>query len=141
MGLVNYPSHLLYPIPLFHSSCVFAHLLLCLSHLLPGLFLISSFLLLFLISIVSNSFLIFSNIPYQISCYPIYTVVLLYIFLVILLHNLLSSSSSLFFWPLLYILPQTYLLILAHFPDFSLVPKYFLLLYNPSIVLGIYLFL
>ena len=141
MDLINYPSHLLHPIPLFYSSCVFAHLLLCLPHFLSGLFLMSPFLLLFLISIVSNFFPIFPNIPYQISCHSIHTVVLLYIFLVILLHNLLSSSSSLFFWPLLHILPQTYLLILVYSLDFSLVLKYLLLLYNPSIVLGIYLFL
>ena len=140
MDLVNCPFYLLYSIPLFHSYCFFAYLL-CSPYLLPGLFLISSFLLLFLISIISNSFPIFSNIPYQISCHSIYIVVLLYIFLVILFHDLLSSFSSLFFQPLLYIFSQIYLLILAHSPDFLLVPKCFFLLYNPSIILDIYLFL
>ena len=96
MDLVNCPFYLLHSIPLFHSYCFFAYLL-CSPYLLPGLFLISSFLLLFLISIISNSFPIFSNIPYQISCHSIYIVVLLYIFLVILFHDLLSSFSSLFF--------------------------------------------
>ena len=97
IGLINYLSHFLHPILLFYLSCVFAHLLLCLPHLLPGLFLISLFLFLFLISIIFSFFPIFPNIPYQISCHPIHIVVLLYIFLVILLCDLLPSSSSLFF--------------------------------------------
>jgi len=141
IGPVNYPFCFLYPIFLFYLLQILTHFLLSLLYPFLGLFLMFSFLLLFLISIVFNSFPIFPNILYQIFCYPIYTVVLLYIFLVILLCDFLSSSFSLFFWSLLCILFQTYLLILVHSPDFSLVPKCLLLLYNLSIVPGIYLFL
>jgi len=97
MGLVNYLSCFLYSILLFYSSCIFACLLLSLSYLFPRLFLIFLFFLLFLISIISNFFSIFSNIPYQIFCYPIHIVVLLYISLVILLLNLLLCFFFLFF--------------------------------------------
>ena len=128
IGPVNHPFCLLYSILLPYLLQILAHFLFSLLYPFLGLFLIFPFFLLFLISIVSNSFPIFPNIPYQISYHPIYIVVLLYIFLVILLCNLLSSSFSLFFWPLLCIFSQTYLPTLAHSLDFLLVPKCLLLL-------------
>ena len=79
-----------------------------------------------------------SNLLYQISYYPIYIVVLLYIFLVILFYDLLSSSFSLFFWPLLCILSQTYLPTLVYSPDFPLVSRYSSLAWDNLIILQVW---
>jgi len=86
-----------------------------------------------------------SNILYHIFYLSIHILALPHIFLPILYYIFLCSLLLLVIVlhlpPLCYILPQILLLVLSHSSNSLYFPKYFLLLYTPSIILGICLFL
>ena len=132
IDLVGCLFYLLYPTLLSLVSLF----LVCL--FLPKLFLMFFSSVFF--SNVSNFFPIIPNIPDQTSYYPIYTMSLLYILLVILLYETLYSLLFLPILISLYILLQTFLLGPLHSLSSPLVPKCLLPLYIPSIILGTYSF-
>ena len=136
MGPVDCPFCLLYPTFLF-----LALLFLVLALPPPELFPMFFFPFVIFSSNISSFFSIISNTPNQVSYHPIHIMFLPYIFLVVLLYETLYNLLSLLVLTLLYILLQTSLLSPLYSLNSSLVPKCPLLLYIPSIIPGIYLFL